>query len=69
MIIAATAKWDKEEHEVRRQNEEKMKWEQFCVKYYRGIKLSDYLSNNDSYTDSYMYSDDSSELDYNDHYY
>ena len=61
VIIAATAKWDKEEHEVRHQNEEKMKREQFCVtEYYRGIKLPDYSSNNDSYTDSY--SDDSSEL-------
>ena len=41
VVVAATAYWDKEEHEVRHENESKMEQERFYVSYHRGINLHD----------------------------
>ena len=41
VVVAATAFWDKEEHEVRHENEGKMEQERFYVSYHRGINLYD----------------------------
>ena len=54
VIVAATAYWDRESHEVRSQNVAKMKGEQFCVSEHRPIKLPEHkISYRDSYYDSY----------------
>ena len=48
VIVAATAFWEKERHEVRYQNEKKMQQEQFCYGYYRNITLPEHFTNNES---------------------
>ena len=48
VIVAATAKWDKEKHKIRHRNEKKMEQERFHYDYYRPIKLPEHSSNNDS---------------------
>jgi hypothetical protein len=58
VIVAATAFWGEEEHEIRHQNEAKMKRELFHTSYHRGIILPNHSTNTDSY------SDDSSEREY-----
>lgn len=59
VIVVATAFWDKEDHEVRHQNEEKMQQEKFRVKYYRGIQLPEHsfisTESTDSYSDDFDY--------------
>lgn len=57
VMVAATAFWDKEEHEIRYQNEAKMRQEQFHLSYHRGITLPNYTTNDSGSS----YSDDSSE--------
>ena len=60
VLVAGTAYWDKETHDVRENNERKMKEENFCVRYYRGIQLSGNSNVNVYNSDSDDYGDDSS---------
>lgn len=45
VIVAATAYWDKEEHEIRHQNEAKMEQERFHFSCHRGITLPNHTIN------------------------